>query len=149
MKRLVIDPGVLVSAFISPGRSAPSIILDAILEDRISILASPALFAELADVLHRAKFARYATQDGASRYIASIAEHAEHAPDPPVNPRRTSDPDDDYLIALAHAQSADAIVSGDKHLLNAMTEQMPVLTPRQLVDQLGLDDEPAAAQSDG
>lgn len=138
MRRLVIDPRVLVSAFISPRKSAPSIILEAVLDRRIAILACPALVTELTDVLSREKFAAYTTKEGAEDYIASISQHAEHHQDPPAGPQQTSDPDDDYLLALAHNHNADAIISGDKDLLDASTDQLPVLTPRQLADQLGL-----------
>lgn len=110
-------------------------------------MSCPALTAELADVLSRGKFSKHATRERAAEYIDSIEECAEHAKDPDIGPHRTSDPDDDYLLALAHAQNADAIVSGDKHLLDAATEAMPVLTPRQLADQLGLDESPPAAKS--
>ncbi len=148
MKRLVIDPGVLLSAFISPRRSAPSIIVEAILDRRIGILTCPALIAELTDVLSREKFAKYTTQDRAEDYIASIGQYAEHLEDPPAGGQQTGDPDDDYLLALAQTQNADAIISGDKHLLEANSGQMPVLTPRQLADELGLAENTPAAEDE-
>lgn len=147
MKRLVIDPGVLLSAFISPRRSAPSLIVEAILDGRIDVLACPALIAELTDVLSREKFAKHTAEGRAKTYIASITESTTHVEDPPASAQQTADPDDDYLLALAHDQHADAIISGDKHLLDADSNRMPVLTPRQLADQLGLDDDAPAAQS--
>lgn len=106
MKRLVIDPGVLVSAFISPRRSAPTIILEAILDRRISILSCPALTVELTDVLSRGKFTKHTTQESVAEYIDSINECPEHVEDPPVGKQKTADPDDDYLIALANAPTA-------------------------------------------
>ena len=147
MKRLVIDPGVLVSAFISPRRSAPSLIVEAILDGRIDALSCPALIAELTDVLSREKFATHTAEGRGQAYIASIAESTKHAEDPPAGEQQTADPDDDYLLALAHDQNADAIISGDKHLLDAATETMPVLPPRQVAAHLGLDDS-APVQSD-
>ena len=49
------------------------------------------------------------------------------------------DPDDDYLVALATASGADAIVTGDLDLLAVDPKQLSfeVVTPRQLVDRLG------------
>jgi len=70
--RVVIDPGVLVSAFISPRKAAPALLVDA------------------------------------------------------------------FLIALAQAHNADAVVSGDGHLLDVTSSDLPVLTPRELADRLGL-----------
>ena len=148
MKRLVIDPGVLLSAFISPRRSAPSLIVEAILDGRIDALACPALIAELTDVLSREKFATHTAEGRAKTYIASITECTEQVEDPPIGEQQTADPDDDYLLALAHNQNADAIISGDKHLLDTNSEQMPVLTPRQLANELRLEDDAPAASGE-
>ena len=51
---------------------------------------------------------------------------------------KTADEDDDYLIALAEAHGVDAVVSGDGHLLEVTSSDLPVLTPRELADRLGL-----------
>jgi predicted nucleic acid-binding protein len=51
---------------------------------------------------------------------------------------KTADEDDDYLIALAQAHKADAVVSGDGHLLDVTSSDLPVLTPREMADRLGL-----------
>ncbi len=48
--------------------------------------------------------------------------------DPPAHhPVRSSDPGDDYLIALA-AETQAVIVSGDRHLLDR-SDELPVYTP--------------------
>ena len=49
------------------------------------------------------------------------------------------DPHDDYLVALATASNADAIVTGNLDLLSIDPTQIAVeiITPRQLVDRLG------------
>lgn len=41
------------------------------------------------------------------------------------------DPNDDYLIALARANDAEVIISGDKDLLDWELQQPPVVTPAQ------------------
>jgi predicted nucleic acid-binding protein len=51
---------------------------------------------------------------------------------------KTADADDDYLVALAQAHHVDAIVSGDGHLLDVTSGDLPVLTPRELANRLGL-----------
>ncbi len=47
-------------------------------------------------------------------------------------------PDDDYLVALATARHAGAIVTGDPDLHAIDPDQLgiEILTPRQLVDRL-------------
>jgi uncharacterized protein len=136
--RLVIDPGVLVSAFISPKKAAPALLVDAALDGTLDVLVCPALIAELTDVLGREKFAKHSTEGRAAAFIAAFLDRATMAGDPPVGSVKTADADDDYLVALAQAHDVDAVVSGDPHLLEATSDEMQVLTPRELVDRLDL-----------
>lgn len=57
MLRVVIDPGVLVSAHIS-GQGAPAELIRRWIEGQIDILVSPLLLEELDGVLHRPKLRR-------------------------------------------------------------------------------------------
>jgi putative PIN family toxin of toxin-antitoxin system len=136
--RVVIDPGVLVSAFISPNKAAPALLVDAIFDGSIDMLVCPALIAELTDVLGREKFAKHSARGRAAAFIAASCDRATLTADPPMGSVMTADPDDDYLLALAQAHNADAVVSGDSHLLDAASSELLVLTPRELADRLGL-----------
>jgi putative PIN family toxin of toxin-antitoxin system len=136
--RVVIDPGVLVSAFISPRKAAPALLVDAFLDGHFEMLVSPALIAELTDVLGREKFAAHASDGRAAAFIAVLLDRAEMVEDAASGSLKTADPEDDYLIAVAQAHKADAIVSGDPHLLDVTSSDLPVLTPRELADRLGL-----------
>jgi predicted nucleic acid-binding protein len=50
-----------------------------------------------------------------------------------------SDPDDDKIIEAAVVGKADAIVSGDHHLLDLVAvEGIPVLSVRQFLERLRL-----------
>lgn len=138
MTWVVIDPGVLVSAFISPRKAAPALLVDAFLDGHFDIVVSPALIAELTDVLGRKKFAAQAAEGRAAAYIAVLRDRAEIVDDVPSDSLQTADADDDYLVALAQAHEVDAIVSGDGHLLDVTSSDLPVLTPRELADRLGL-----------
>lgn len=138
MTRVVIDPGVLVSAFISPKKAAPALLVDAVFDGSLNVLACPALIAELTDVLGREKFAKHSADGRAAAFIAVFRDRATMTTDPPVGSVKTADPDDDYLLALAQAHDADAVVSGDPHLLEVASSELPVVTPRELADRLGL-----------
>lgn len=138
MIRVVIDPGVFVSAFISPKRAAPALAIEAMIDGHIEAIVSPMLLAELARVLGREKFSAFASEGRAEAFIALIAERAMLVEDAAPAEGATDDPDDDYLIALGLASGADAIVSGDRHVLAAASESLPVWTPRALVDRLDL-----------
>lgn len=138
MTQFVIDPGVLVSAFISSKKTAPALLADAILDGNLDVLVCPVLVAELTDVLGREKFAAHAAEGRAAAYIAALLDQATMVDDPAPGSARTADADDDYLVALAEAHEADAIVSGDRHVLDAASSELQVLTPRELADRLGL-----------
>ncbi len=138
MTRVVIDPGVLVSAFISPKKTSPALLVDALLDGQFEMLVSPILVSELTDVLGREKFAAHAAEGRAAAFIAVLLDRAEMVDDATPGYLKTADADDDYLVALAQAHDVDAIVSGDKHLLDVASSDLPVLTPRELADRLGL-----------
>jgi predicted nucleic acid-binding protein len=116
LRRVVVDPGVLISALITP-LGPPAEIVRAVRDGRLTLVVSPHLLAELLGVLQREKFRRYVTVDEAEQYATGIASHAE------------GDPKDDYLIALAREAGVDAIVSGDADLLVLDHLEPPVLSP--------------------
>jgi putative PIN family toxin of toxin-antitoxin system len=135
VRRVVVDPGVLVSAIIAP-EGPPSDIVRAFREGRLEIVACPHLLAELLGVLQRDKFRRYLTVEEARQYVAGLASQAEIVRDPPVVPSVSRDPNDDYLIALARLANADAIVSGDADLLTIDDSTPPIVRPAEFVEGL-------------
>jgi len=56
------------------------------------------------------------------------------APDPAAPERRSSDPGDGYLIALAESERA-VLVSGDRHLLE-LADELPIRTARAFIEKL-------------
>jgi uncharacterized protein len=136
LTRVVVDPNVLISAFISRRGGAPDRIVRAWQNGAFELIVSPQLIAELTDVLSRPKFSLQAADGRAQAYIAVFAEDAIQVADPPDPARLTPDPDDDYLIALAQIAGADVIVSGDNHLVELVNPSPPVLTPRQFAERL-------------
>jgi len=133
--RVVLDPGVVVSALIAP-KGAPGQLLDRLLEDRFDIVVSQRLLDELTGVLLRAKFRRYASPAEVHQLVAELSAIAIMADDPPDPPSVTRDPGDDYLVALAVGAGADALVSGDRDLTDLTGAGVTVLTPRGLIDHL-------------
>jgi uncharacterized protein len=126
--RAVLDPGVLVSALTTP-MGTPAKLLSGAGSGSFELIASPLLLEELRSVLRREKFRRYVDLDVVDRYLALLRREAVMAADPSGPPIRCADPDDDYLIALAHSRSA-AVVSGDGHLLE-LAGKIPVFTPTE------------------
>ncbi len=136
MTRAVLDPNVLVSAFISPRGGSPDRIVRAWREGAFELVLSPQLITELAGVLDRPKFAVQSADGRAEAYIAGLAGDALQIDDPQDPPAVSPDRGDDYLIALARAAHADVIISGDSHLTELLKLTPPVLTPRQFIEQL-------------
>lgn len=134
MRRAVLDPGVLVSALITPG-GAPAKLVAQARDGGLELIVSPLLLEELDQVLGREKFRRYVDLRTARDYVVLLGRESMHAADPegPPPPLRSADPDDDYLIALALDQSA-IIVSGDRHLLD-LADRAPILSPTDLLAQ--------------
>jgi putative PIN family toxin of toxin-antitoxin system len=127
VRRVVLDPGALVSALITP-TGGPAKLLERVREGELELVVSLLLLVELEEVLGREKFRRYADLDTVRDYIDLLRREAFVASDPEgPPPLRSADPDDDYLIALAHSQNA-VLVSGDNHLLD-LAGQAPILSP--------------------
>ena len=132
-RRVVLDPNVLVSAAISPGGTTARI-LDLIDSGLLVPIVSPALIAELSGVLTRPRFRRYLDLNAVSAFTDELERLGEWHRDVADPPRLSSDPDDDYLLALAAEAEADALVSGDPDLSALTVEGTRILTPRALLD---------------
>ena len=131
MRRVVLDPGVLASALITPS-GAPAKLLLEMRAGGLELIVSPLLLGELEGVLGREKFRRYVDLGTVRDYIDLLRREGLAAPDPEDPPSlRSPDPDDDYLIALAHSQNA-VLVSGDSHLLD-LAGGAPILSPADLL----------------
>lgn len=136
MIRLVVDPGVFISALIGSRGGAPDLVMRAVVDDRIEVIASPLLLAELELVLRRPKFSKYVDERAAREFVERIRRHATVVDDLADQPALTRDRKDDYLVALARQEAVDAIVSGDRDLVDAGLSRPVVWTPRQLADQM-------------
>ena len=135
MRRVVLDTNVLVSAALNPA-STPGRVVRAAFEQRFELIASIDLIEELSGVLRRRKFAGVLTADQIGAFIEAVEEVAVFVDDDGEATRAVRDPDDDYLVALSTASKADALVSGDRDLLDAGVFPVRVLSPRAFLDVL-------------
>jgi putative PIN family toxin of toxin-antitoxin system len=127
---------MFVSALIAP-KGAPAQLLDLLLEQRFELVASPWSLAELTGVLLRDRFRRYASTDEVRELVADLAAVAIVLGDPPDPAPVTRDPNDDYLVSLAVAAQADALISGDRDLTDLQDAPVPILTARTFLIRLG------------
>jgi putative PIN family toxin of toxin-antitoxin system len=133
--RVVLDPGVLIAAVISKN-GAPAELLDRWRDGEFDLVVSPNLLVELEDVLLRPKFSACASGDVVRGYVEAVEVGGGALVDPGDPRAVTSDPGDDYRVALALAAGADAIVSGDRHLTELGDPPVLVLSPRALLERL-------------
>jgi len=133
--RAVLDTDVLVSALISPAGSSARLLL-ALRSGAFELIVSPLLLAELREVLGRDKLRRYLSEAEADAYVELIPSEGIVRADPKPSPGPLSaDPDDEYLIDLARDAQADALVTGDAHLLD-LRAIIPAMTPAEFLEML-------------
>lgn len=136
--RVVIDTNILVSALISDTH-APYQLIQAWLDRRYDLVTSKEQMEELARVTRYPSVRKYIHASEAGWLINLLGSRAEFVRKLPVV-EVSSDPDDNFLFAIAQAGKADYLVSGDKrHVLDIPTwGRTRTITARQLVKLLGL-----------
>ena len=133
--RAVLDANVLISAVISP-RGSPAKLLLAWQAGAFDLVVSPLLLTEVRRALAYPKLERLIATADADAFVDWLGRSADLAVDPSGPPPvRSTDPDDDYLIALAAAERA-VLVSGDVHL-TSLAGRVPVQTPAEFMSILG------------
>ena len=131
--RIVLDTNVLVSGIFFAG--LPGRLLDAWADGRIELVLSPAIFDEYLRVCARIGESRPTLKYEA--VLAAITGHGVLVADTTWDEPITVDPDDDKFMLCALSAGA-VVVSGDTDLLDASGwEGVEVLTPRDLLVQLG------------
>lgn len=116
--RLILDTNVVTSALLWGG--TPYQLFGKAAHAEIELYTSPALLAELANILTRPHLlARLAQKQSSPATVLTFYQQLAEVVEPVVvNPIVQDDPDDDHVIACALAADADWVVTGDKHLLN-------------------------------
>ncbi len=131
--RAVLDANVLLSALLSRS-GPPAQIVARWLAGELELVASELLLTELERALGYDKIRARISAPDAAAYMTLVRERALLASDSPSPARRSPDPGDDYLLALAEAQGA-VVVTGDQHLLQ-LDDRFPIHTPRMFLDEL-------------
>jgi len=128
--RVVFDTNVLISALVWP-RGVPAQVVALARQGRVHSVTSPVLLEELRWVLQgKLGF----QEDPVEAMIEVIIAHSEV-----VVPRHAlhavqTDPEDNRVLECALEGRADAIVTGDHHLLELGTfREIPLLTPREFL----------------
>jgi putative PIN family toxin of toxin-antitoxin system len=135
--RAVIDTNVLIAALL--WRGPPHALLEQLRAGAMTLVSSPALLAELADVIGRAKFDAILVQSNTSREraLAEVRQLADVVEPSPLPQPVCRDPDDDHVLALALAAKAELIVSGDNDVLSMKSfENIAIVAPAEAVTMI-------------
>jgi putative PIN family toxin of toxin-antitoxin system len=135
--KVVPDTNTVVSGLLWQG--APHDVLTLARKGEITLYTSPALLAELRDVLTRPKFAARLKKSGSTPRKLSLefAALAKLTHPEPIESVILPDPDDDAVLACAISADAQIITSGDRHLLKLKTYRgISILTAREFLDGL-------------
>ena len=135
--RAVIDTNVLLSGLL--WRGAPHELLEQVRNGELTLISSPALLSELADVISRPKFDAILVRSNTSRShtLDELHRLVEVIEPPPLPQPVCRDADDDEVLATAIAGQADLIVSGDDDLLSLKIHQdIPIVTPAEAVQRI-------------
>jgi len=131
--RVVLDTNVLVSSVVFGG--PPGEIMALAAARQVQLILSPPLIPELRRVLRE----KFEFGDDALYLAETLVRRAGIV----IEPDRTltlvtEDPEDNRVLEAAAKGKADAIVSGDRHLLTLKVfEDIPIMSPRQFLDRLG------------
>jgi len=122
--RWVLDTNVVVSALLWGGK--PYLLLQKAVDGEVELFTSPSLVAELGDILvRRPHLTRKLADMGLTvSSVTSLYLNFAQVVTPLLVARVVpNDSDDDHVVACALSAIADAIVSGDRHLLDLHEHQ--------------------------
>jgi len=142
LKRLVLDPNALASGIVAPHSDRPPrLLFDALESLAFEVVVCPELLAELRKALRKPYFRDKLSAEEARKAIRRI-DVVAISHDDPVDVKPTlRDPKDDYLLALGRQAGAEAIVTGDKDLLDHKGQlDPPPVNLRDACESLGLID---------
>jgi len=135
--RAVVDTNVLLSGLSWRGR--PHALLEQVRAGALTLISSPALLAELAEVMNRPKFQVIlaGSNTDPEQTLGELSRLAEIIDPPPLPAPVSRDPSDDGVLALAAASRADLIITGDADLLTLGSHAgIPVIDPTEAVTRI-------------
>lgn len=138
MTRVVVDANVLASAAAGHPHSPSRRLLNALAAGRIEAVLCDRILQEVDRALERPYFAARVTLTERRLLDAVVRAVVEMLPDPDAPPATVRDPRDDYLVALTIEGQAEAIVTGDRDLLDHDGLEPPAITPRTACERFGL-----------
>ena len=137
--RVVLDTNILVSALFAPAGNSAAI-YDAWEQGKFTLLTCAEHLDELRATLQKPKVANLIKPYKAGRLVNQIKKLAEDIGKLP-RVKRSPDPEDNFLLAMAEAGNADYLVTGDKSGLLSLASHKStrIITARDFASLLGVD----------
>jgi putative PIN family toxin of toxin-antitoxin system len=135
--RAVVDTNVLLSGLFWRGR--PHALMEQVRAGTLTLISSPALLAELAEVMNRPKFQAILVRSNtdSEQTLGELRRLAEIIDPPPLPAPVSRDPSDDAVLALAAASRADLIITGDADLLTLGSYAgIPIIDPAEALTRI-------------
>lgn len=127
--RLVFDTNVIVAGIVAEGLCREIVEVEL---PQHEVFLSPPLWSELLGTLRD----KFDLAEGELPILALYRRHATWLAPAPLAPPVCRDPDDDWVLATAIAAGAEAIVTGDRDLLDlGRTGAIEILTPREFLSR--------------
>ncbi len=139
MLRVVLDTNVFVSSLLST-EGTPAQLLNAWREGRYMLVTSPAIIAEVVEVLESPRISKkyLIRHQDVENLVDVLKTDAVLVPgEAGVKGSVPRDPRDEMFLACAIEANADCIVSGDRHLLDLQTFRgIPILAVNEFAEEL-------------
>jgi putative PIN family toxin of toxin-antitoxin system len=137
--RVVLDTNVFVHSLLST-EGTPAQLLNAWREGRYMLVTSPAIIAEVVEVLESPRISKkyLVRHQDVENLVDVLKTDAVLVPgEAGVKGSVPRDPRDEMFLACAIDANADCIVSGDRHLLDLQTFRgIPILTVNEFAEEL-------------
>jgi putative PIN family toxin of toxin-antitoxin system len=138
LSRYVLDANIVLSAFVGRPGAPPALLLAGIHNGDLEAVACPLLIEEIRDNLTAPYFRRLLSELEAREAVEAYRDLAVMLADPTDIEPFLRDPEDDYLVALLRASGAEAIITGDKDLLDHVGLRPSAIEARAACELLGL-----------
>lgn len=138
MRRFVLDANILLAALAGRPGAPPALLLAGAHNGDIEAVACPLLLSEVRENLTKPYFRARLTPQEAEEILAAYEEVAVVLADPIRVVPVLRDSADDYLLALASAAGARAIVTGDRDLLDHAGLSPEAIDARAACELIGL-----------
>ena len=118
--RIILDSNIVVSALISR-LGTPAQLLDAWTDKAFDLVTSTTQIDEISAVTRRSAVRALITPSHAGRFIKDLYRFGTVLTELPFVDR-SSDPNDNFLLAMAESGRADYLVTGDKRGVLALNQ---------------------------